>query len=154
MALFASLFGFFGFYLFAKELFGEREGVIAGILYVLCPSVLFHNNQFVAETFLFSTAPFVYWALLKTMQPGNLRWAWAVVAVVMATALLLFKQSGALLLTVSFFLPLMRLRRAEETDQPTSWGMKNNWKEVALNFLLVAAVVVMCATRGERVASF
>ena len=142
VALFVSLLGFFGFYLFARELYGEREGVVAAALYVLCPAVLFHNNQFVAETFLFSTAPFVYWSLLKAMQPGKARWLWTIAAVVIATALLLFKQSGTLLLTVSFVLPCMRLRRANETDQPTDWGVSDNWKEFARNFLLVAAVVV------------
>ena len=127
---------------FSRELYGEREGVVAAALYVLCPAVLFHNNQFVAETFLFSTAPLVYWSLLKAMQPGKARWLWTIVAVVIATALLLFKQSGTLLLTVSFFLPCMRLRKANETDQPKDWGVSDNWKEFAWNFLLVAAVVV------------
>ena len=74
VAFLVSIAGFFGFYLFAKELFGEREGVISALLYLLCPPVLFHNNQFTAETFLISTAPLFYWALLRAMQPDKARW--------------------------------------------------------------------------------
>lgn len=128
VALLVSLAGLFGFYLFAKELFGEREGVLTAGLYALCPPVLFHNNEFIAETFLFSTAPFVYWALLKAMRPERSRWGWGLAALFFATALLLFKQSGALLLAVAIFLPCARFRAGEGG-------------RVALNFLLVAAVM-------------
>src|SRR6476646_4766272 len=67
IAAIVSIAGFFGTYLFAKELFSLREGVIAAFLYVLCPPVLLHNVQFTAETFLFSAASLFYWALLKAM---------------------------------------------------------------------------------------
>jgi 4-amino-4-deoxy-L-arabinose transferase-like glycosyltransferase len=125
IAVLASIAGFFGTYLFAKELFSQREGVIAAFLYVLCPPVLLHNDQFTAETFLFSTAPFFYWALLKAMRRKKGDWIWAVVAVPFATSLLLFKQSGLSLLAVSIFLPLAR--------QPRNIGS---------NLLLAAAIII------------
>ncbi len=56
VALFVSMLGF---YLFARELFSRAEGLLAMALYLFCPAVVFHNDQFTAETFLFSTAPFL-----------------------------------------------------------------------------------------------
>lgn len=151
VAFFASIAGLFGSYFFSKELFSEREGIIAAFLYVLCPTVLFHNNQFTAETFLFSTAPLLYWALLKLMRPSKPAWVWAPVAVLLGTALLLFKQSGFLLLAVSIFLPLARLRGRQvlsgtltEERTVTQSGGQRNWREFARNVLLVVAVIVCC----------
>jgi 4-amino-4-deoxy-L-arabinose transferase-like glycosyltransferase len=105
-----SITGFFGIYLFSKELFTEREGVFAAFLYVLCPPVLLHNDQFTAETFLLSMAPLFYWAVLKAIGRNKPAWIWLIVAAFFGTALLLFKQSGFLLLAVSVFLPLARFR--------------------------------------------
>jgi hypothetical protein len=149
VALLFSLAGFFGFYLFAKELFGEREGVLAAALYALCPAVLFHNNQFVAETFLFSTAPFLYWSLLKAMCPDRARWAWAFLAVVLGAALILFKQSGFLLLAVSVFLPWARLERDRGKIAGSLGGW--NWKRTALNCLLVVVVIFVAHYLSELV---
>ena len=115
IACLVSIAGFFGVYLFSKELFTEREGVFAAFLYVLCPPVLLHNDQFTAETFLFSTAPLLYWALLRAMGRNKPAWIWLIVAVLFGTALLLFKQSGFLLLAVSILLPLARLQQKEGT---------------------------------------
>ncbi len=129
VALLVSLAGFFGFYLFTKELFGPREGVLAAALYVFCPTVLFHNDEFIAETFLFSTAPFVYWCFLKAMRLGKSWWAWLLGAAALATALLLFKQSGFLLLAVAIFLPCARFQR-------------DRVKGTCLNFVLVVAVII------------
>lgn len=140
VAFIASVAGFFGFYLFAKELFGEREGVISALLYVLCPPVLFHNNQFTAETFLVSTAALFYWALLKAMRRDRSRWwIWAVAAVLLGVALLLFKQSGFLLLAVSVLLPFAKLQAGPDGQQARS-----HWKASALNVSLVVAVI-LCA---------
>src|SRR5436190_2539406 len=113
VAALVSLLGLFGFYLFAKELFSQREAVMTTILYVVCPPVLFHNNQFTAETFLFSTAPLLYWSLLKAMRPRQGKLVWAIIAILLGTVLLLFKQSGALLLAVGIALPFAQLRRKE-----------------------------------------
>ena len=138
VALLASIAGFFGFYLFAKELFGEREGVVSALLYVLCPPVLFYNNQFTAETFLVSTAALLYWALLKAMRRDKSEWLiWTALAVLLGAALLLFKQSGFLLLAVSVLLPFARLRTEHE-----SIGGRYQWKSTAVNVSLVVAVVV------------
>jgi 4-amino-4-deoxy-L-arabinose transferase-like glycosyltransferase len=45
VAFLVSVAGFIGFYLFAKQLFGEREGVAAALLYVLCPPIFLHNDH-------------------------------------------------------------------------------------------------------------
>jgi hypothetical protein len=139
LAQFVSLLGFFGFYLFVKELFGVVEGVICAWLYVLCPPVLFHNDQFIAETFLFSTAPFLYWAILRGTRPGARRWLWAIPAALIATALLLFKQSALLMLGVSVFLPCSRLLRSPNED---NFLAVSGWKEFAKNLGLVAVVII------------
>ncbi|HYJ04318.1 MAG TPA: glycosyltransferase family 39 protein [Chthoniobacterales bacterium] len=141
LALLVSIAGFFGFYLFAKELFGEKEGVLSALLYLLCPTVLFHNNQFIAETFLVSTAPFLYWALLKGMRREKSEWwVWALSALLFGAALLLFKQSGFLLLAIAGLLPFSRLR----TNEPGRY----EWRATALNVALVIAVIV-----GARLAA-
>ena len=140
VALIFSLAGFFGFYVFAKELFGEREAVVAAAFYAFCPAVLFHNNEFVAETFLFSTAPVLYWALLKAIRPGRWRWTWAFPAVAFGTALILFKQSGFLLLALSVFLPLGRFERDEGKNAASIGGWK--WKRLVLNCSLVVVVIL------------
>src|SRR3954452_15851425 len=126
-----SLLGFVGFYLFAKELLGEREGVLTAWLYALCPPVLFHNNQFIAETYLFSTAPFVYWAVLHAIRPNKNWWRWGLLAVAFGTALLLFKQSGFLLLVLSIFLPVVRL-----DSSLRDW----NWRACVFGLVVVAAI--------------
>ncbi|HSP46084.1 MAG TPA: glycosyltransferase family 39 protein, partial [Chthoniobacterales bacterium] len=105
IALTASTAGLFGFYIFAKRLFGEAEGLLSAFLYVLCPPVIFHNNQYIAETFLFSVAPIFYWTLLKAMGGARPALGWTIPSILLGTALLLFKQSGYLLLTISAFLP-------------------------------------------------
>jgi 4-amino-4-deoxy-L-arabinose transferase-like glycosyltransferase len=134
MAVLVSVTGFFGIYFFSRELFGEREGTVAAALYVLCPPVLFHNGQFTAETFLFSTAPLAYWALLKAMRWNKLDWIWAIVAAFFGTALLLFKQSGFSLLAISVVLPLARL--------PQTLNPRREWaKQMAWNIGLVVAVI-------------
>ena len=147
VAFLASIAGFLGFYLFAKELFGETEGVITALLYVLCPTVLFHNNQFTAETFLVSTAALLYWALLKALRRNDSRWwIWAVVAAVFGAALLLFKQSGFLLLSLSILLPLAKMWRTEETDRT-----RFNWKATALNISVVIAVIICSAIVADLI---
>src|SRR5688572_27727825 len=147
VACLVSIAGFFGFYLFAKELFGERDGVITALLYVLCPSVLFHNNQFTAETFLISTAALFYGALLKAMRPDRSRWwIWATVAILLGGALLLFKQSGFLLLGVSMLLPLARMQVGSERDHP-----RYDWKGTGLNALLVIVVLVCSSAIANAV---
>src|SRR4051812_46481180 len=88
VALAVSIFGFFGIYAFARELFGEREAVLSTWLWVFCPAVFFYNDQFIAEPFLFSIAPFVYWSLLKAMKPGARSWPWIFIALFFAVLLL------------------------------------------------------------------
>src|SRR5437764_3718983 len=110
LAVLFSMAGFFGIFLFAKELFTEREGVVAAGLYTLCPPVLLHNDQFTAETFLFSTAALLYWALLKATRRNKWDWIWGIAAVLLGVALVLFKQSGFTLLFLSLLLPMARPR--------------------------------------------
>ena len=128
-----SVLGLLGIYAFTRELFGWMEARIAAALFVICPTVLFHNNQFTAETFLFSTAPLLYYALLRAYQPGRMRAPWAAAAVSAGAALLLFKQSGALLLIIGLFLPLARLQRNANSSR--------DWKALAWNVGLTAGVI-------------
>jgi hypothetical protein len=120
------------------------------MLYVVCPPVLFHNNQFTAETFLFSTAPFLYWSLLKAMRPKQGKLVWAMMAILLGTVLLLLKQSGALLLAVAIALPFTQLRRKEGSAErmpyaAIRWAVACwNWKEFTAN-LSVLAAIILCA---------
>jgi Dolichyl-phosphate-mannose-protein mannosyltransferase len=143
-----SLLGLAGFYLFAKEFFGPREAVISALLYTVCPTVLFQNNQFTAETFLFSAAPFFYWALLKMMRSKRWKLPWAILGTTTGMALLLFKQSGSLLLTLAIALPLAQLRKketipakADDTIGEARAAAHWNWKEFAVDCLCVALVI-------------
>lgn len=155
VALAVSFLGLLGFYLFTREFFGDREAVVTAMLYTLCPSVLFHNNQFTAETFLFSTAPFFYWALLKMMQSKQ-KLPWAALAVLMGTALLLFKQSGFLLLVVAIALPFAQLRKKGAPAAVTldmereRWAFaQENWKEFAISGSCVTAVLLFSYFAAE-----
>jgi Dolichyl-phosphate-mannose-protein mannosyltransferase len=142
VAFIFSVAGFFGFYLFAKELFGDREGVICTLLYVLCPPVFFHNNQFTAETFLISTAALFYWAALKTMQ----RWIWLVPTVLLGVLLLLIKQSGFLLLALSALLPFARPRTKE-----VSPADRYDWKATALSVALIVGVILSSSITADAI---
>jgi hypothetical protein len=137
IAAIASLMGLFGFYFFTKEFFSQKEAVLAAILYVMCPPVLFHNNQFTAETFLFSTAPFLYWSVLKGMALDRKKIIWTLAAILFGTGLLLFKQSGTLLLWLTMALPFTRLR-GNDTDEGGSW----NWQGFGKNVALVTGIVL------------
>ncbi len=148
VALFVSMLGLLGFYLFTRELFSRAEGLLAMALYLFCPAVVFHNDQFTAETFLFSTAPFLYWAVLKLMQRGELRWLWFAAALLLGATLLLLKQSGFLLLGLTVALPFASLRKragaAKDTYAATSKPAVTetwNWRALVVNLSLVAAVV-------------
>lgn len=151
VAAVVSFLGLFGLYLFTRECFSQREAILAAMLYVACPPVLFHNNQFIAETFLFSTAPFLYWSLLKAMRSKGRKLLWWATAILFGTALLLFKQSGALLLGVAMALPFAALRGNEESGErmPVDVvrgraGASWNWKGLAAN-LLVVGVIILCS---------
>lgn len=137
VAFVISVIGFFGLYAFTKELFGKAEALVATALYALCPTVLFHNNQFTAETFLFSVAPVLYWTIMKALGPGATRWLWLAAAIASGTALLLLKQSGLLLIGLAIFLPFAQLHHAGETNAPT----RVRWTEFTINCCLVAAVI-------------
>src|SRR5436190_18026701 len=148
LAALVSFLGLLGFYLFTSEFFSRKEAVIAAVLYVMCPPVLFHNNQFIAETFLFSTAPFLYWSLLEVMRARERKLVWAVIAILWGTTVLLFKQSGALLLAVAIALPFAQLRRKEGSSEsmPNAtmrWAIGWwNWKEFAANLCVLAAIIL------------
>lgn len=156
VAAVVSFLGLFGLYLFTRECFSQREAILAAMLYVVCPPVLFHNNQFIAETFLFSTAPFLYWALLRAMRSRRRKLIWWVAAIPLGMALLLFKQSGALLLGVAMALPFAELRRHEESSEGMSVNVGRggalaswNWKGLAAN-LLGVGVIILCSHVAAR----
>ena len=149
IALTASAGGLFGFYLFARQLFGEAEGLISAFLYGLCPTVIFHNEQFVAETFLFSIAPFFYWTLLKAMARDRPALGWAITSILLGTAVLLIKQSGYLLLAISAFLPFIRTRTEEKiTDQVLG---RSKWKRLGVKICLVLAVIILSSLAADAV---
>ncbi|MEY2576387.1 MAG: hypothetical protein QOF80_1874 [Verrucomicrobiota bacterium] len=149
IALTASAAGLFGFYVFAKRLFGEAEALLSAFLYVLCPTVLFHNNQYIAETFLFSIAPIFYWTLLKAIDGARPGLGWTITSVLLGAALLLFKQSGYLLLAISAFLPFVQMRREEKRSEPSSNRAK--WRSLGLNFVLVLVVIVVSGLAADAV---
>lgn len=132
VAFACSVVGLFGIYAFTHELFGNMEAALAALLWAICPTVLFHNVQFTAETFLISTAPLFYWMILKTGAPTPGRWLWSLMAVLPATALLLFKQSGFLLLAAAMALPLARFRQ----------NAPGGWRKLALHCGIVVAVIL------------
>lgn len=148
VSLLLSFLGLFGFYFFTRELFSQREAVIATMLYVLCPPVLFHNNQFTAETFLFSIAPFFYWALLKVMRMRRSKLYWGAVAILLGTVLLLIKQSAALLLVLAIALPLAQLSRIEgPAERISNNGLRRpdlprNWKNLFANLFVLIAIII------------
>jgi|GEM_PF-1985726 len=156
VAAVVSFLGLFGMYLFTRECFSQREAILAAMLYVVCPPVLFHNNQFIAETFLFSTAPFLYWSLLRAMRSRRRKLIWWVTAIPIGMALLLFKQSGALLLGMALALPFAALRKKEEPAEKRpidvvggQAGEPWNWKELTANLLGVAAII-LCSHFAAR----
>ncbi len=141
VAVAVSLLGFFGTYFFARELLGAREGVVAAWLFVLCPPVLFHNVQFTAETFLFSVAPVLYCVLLKAMTRRPQRWLWAGVSLLAGIALLLFKQSGYLLLLLALALPLVRFARSGGTEAG-EWSFgRCDRRALAVDVALLAGII-------------
>ncbi len=117
IALAFSLVGLVGIYLFAKEFFGKREGIIAAALWSLCPAVLFYNNQFIAETFVFSLAPIFYWLALKAIQKEKIHWGFALGAILTGGALILLKQSGTLTVGLAALLPLLTMGTREVAER-------------------------------------
>jgi hypothetical protein len=136
-----SFFGLFGTYLFARELFGRKEASLAALAYALCPTVLFHNDQFTAETFLFSTTPFLYCSILKMTGSGRNRFLWVLPAVGLGSILLLVKQSGAQLLLVSLALSFARFR---STNGQSESGRTEGpvWRELIRNVTLIGIVIL------------
>jgi len=148
IALTVSAAGLFGFYVFAKRLFGQAEGLLSAFLYTLCPTVVFHNNQYIAETFLFSVAPIFYWTLLKAIGGARPALGWTVTSVLLGAALLLFKQSGYLLLAISAFLPFVRMT---EEKRPGPFSGRVKWRSLGINFALVLGVIVVSGLAADMV---
>lgn len=115
-----SLFGLFGVYLFTRELLGKKWATVAVFLYALCPPVLFHNNQFVAETFVFSLAPLMYWCFLRAIRTEEVRIQYLLAAILFGAMTLLSKQSGMVYLLLSPLLALAALGR-READGKWDW---------------------------------
>jgi len=111
-----SVLGFFGMYLLSRQLFGKKTALWAVFIYAVCPPVLFYNNQFVAETFVFSTIPFFYWFVLKAVAGDHIHWSSAVGAAVSGAILLLFKQSALPLLVLGLLLAFVEVPRREPLE--------------------------------------
>src|SRR5436190_2240513 len=112
-----SVLGFFGMYLLNRQLFGKKTALWAGFIYALCPPVLFYNNQFIAETFVFSTIPFFYWFVLKAVTGDRFQWSCAAGAACSGAILLLFKQSAMPLLVLGLMLPFVRVPGRQARDR-------------------------------------
>jgi hypothetical protein len=95
-----------GMYLFARELFGERGGMLAAYLYVLAPYRFidaFVRNAF-AEFTAMSVAPFVFYGITRILNGrGSLRGAQAVMA--LSAALFVLSHN----LSVVMYLPVILL---------------------------------------------
>lgn len=130
-----SLFGLWGMFLFVKELFGRKEASLAVLLYALLPPALFFNIQFVAETFVFSLAPWMYWCFLKAIRPDKIRWRYAPAAVVFGALVLLSKQSGMVYVFLAMLLPLSALQRS---DNESAAVRKWDWKGFLIRIAVVA----------------
>jgi hypothetical protein len=95
-----------GMYLFARELFGERGGIVSGCLYVLAPYRFvdaFVRNAF-AELTAMAVAPFVFYAITRILKgEGSHRGAQAVLA--LSAALFVLSHN----LSVVMYLPVMTL---------------------------------------------
>jgi hypothetical protein len=139
-----SLFGVWGLYLFVRALWTSREASLAVLVYALCPTVLFHNNQFVAETYVFSLTPWVYWFMLKAVSDDtrpafDMRAIYFVSAGVFGALLLLCKQSGSLYLLMAVLLP------AALRGRPGEGGGKGaqQWRVFGVRVCVVGAAVAM-----------
>jgi hypothetical protein len=95
-----------GMYLFARELFGERGGIVSGCLYVLAPYRFvdaFVRNAF-AELTAMTVAPFVFYAITRVLKgQGSSRGAQAVLA--LSAALFVLSHN----LSAVMYLPVMAL---------------------------------------------
>jgi len=140
-----SLFGLWGLYLFVKELLGTREAAIAVLLYAICPTALFYNNEFVGETFVFSFAPWMYWSLLRGMRAGTIAFQWLVPASIFGALILLSKQSGMVYVGLAMVLPIVTLWPEGDGSTQRRW----QWKAFSIN-LGAVAVCVFAATLLRR----
>ena len=144
-----SMLGFFGIYLLSRQLFGRQTALCAAFLYALCPPVLFYNNQFVAETFVFSTIPFFYWFVLKTVTGDHIQWTGVPAAVVAGAVLLLFKQSALPLLVLGLLLPLTCVPTGETPQDRKKKGASKerafqrvDFFRLGTQLLVVVAIII------------
>jgi len=147
LAFLYSILGFAGIYYLTLELYDRRAALWVALLFVLCPAVLMYNNQFIAETFVFSTAPVYYFFCLRALRRPGYAWLFIPPAAASGAALLLFKQSGALYLYLSalllFAVPLpgRRVKAAKKTKRCFLSGPL--FRGTAGSLLLIAVIVVI-----------
>jgi|GEM_PF-6498106 len=69
----AVLTGGFGMYLLARDLFGWRSGLVAGLAYVYLPYLLvdIYTRGDLAETLALGILPFVFWSLRRAATPPD-----------------------------------------------------------------------------------
>jgi len=153
LCLFVSLGGLFGIYFFVKELWGKKEAAVAACLYALSPAIIFYNNQFVAETFVFSAAPFMFWAFLKAIQPDRIRFFYAFLGLVFAIAILLFKQTGIVYLILGLLVPFLNLNlpktkqqggnNEKGTHRQRAKAPRRRMEALALRLAVLCAVILL-----------
>jgi Dolichyl-phosphate-mannose-protein mannosyltransferase len=133
-----SLLGLGGVYLFVKELFGKKEATIAVLLYALCPTAIFFNNQYVAETFVFSLAPWMYWSFLRAIRSSKVNFWYLALAAIFGILVLLSKQSGMVYVGLALLLPIASLW--DDGNEPT--GHRWQRKVFSIHLGAVAAGVI------------
>jgi Dolichyl-phosphate-mannose-protein mannosyltransferase len=152
-----SALGFFGMYLLSRQLFGKTTAVWSILIYALCPPVLFYNNQFVAETFVFSTISFFYWFVLKAITGDRISWSSAIGAAICGAIVLLFKQSALPLLVLGLVLPFVEPARRQAREdgkkkdknkRPTLQPV--DYSRLGTRFALVALIIIIGSTLISR----
>ena len=99
-----SIFGLIGIYFLCLNLWGRREAIVAALFYTLSPPILFYSTQFVAEVYVFSAAALLFAVAIKIIERPTIKLL--SLGVLFGSAILLFKQAGALYLYLLLLLPL------------------------------------------------
>lgn len=142
VSVFAGLISIIGMYLIARKLVNEKVGLVAAVLYIVTPIMLFYDRFAVPDDLLATTS---IWSLLLAI--------WLVEKPTKRNALLLGLSIGLGMLTKSpaiFFvacLPLIAIIYAWKKDH---W--KHHLKMYAINFIIAIATAFILQS-GMRVSS-
>lgn len=139
-----SLVGLYGAYLLGKKMYGEKEGIVSAILYLISSLTIFYNTQFVAETFVFSAGIFFLACVAGSIKrrDGEEPKVRFIIGAILAGALLtLFKQSGALYLYISPLFLLLSFCRKNTKEKKIE--RQSRVKELFFRNLGVVAGIIL-----------